>query len=214
MKNNTIIIGDSYSTFEGYIPDGYEIYYSKNKRPETDVTKVSETWWYQLLEETNLNLILNNSWSGSPICYLGYNNTDCSKTSSFIYRLRKLISEGFFLKNKIDTVLLFGGTNDNYCGAPLGERKYEGFTEGDFNFVLPAICYFLKLLKETLPDAKIYCLINTDLRPEIESCLKETSERYGITPITFETIDKYCGHPTIKGMKDIKNTVLSVLNKE
>ena len=101
MKNNTIIFGDSYSTFEGFIPDGYATYYFENKRPETDVTRVSQTWWHQVCEEANLNLVQNNSWSGSTIGYTTYNNTDCSKTSSFIYRLRRLIENGFFDKNEI-----------------------------------------------------------------------------------------------------------------
>ena len=26
-KNNVFILGDSYSTYEGYIPDGYRFYY-------------------------------------------------------------------------------------------------------------------------------------------------------------------------------------------
>ena len=97
MKNEKIMIfGDSYSTFEGYIPEGYAVYY-----PRADVTDVSKTWWYMLAEETASEIVLNNSWSGSTICNTGYSG-DCSKSSSFIFRLTKLIDEGFFRKNKID----------------------------------------------------------------------------------------------------------------
>ena len=108
MKNNTIILGDSYSTFASFIPDGYLSYYSENERPETDVTKVSQTWWFQVMEAANLNLVLNNSWSGSTIGYTGYNNSDCSESSSFIYRLKQLIEDGFFEKNEIHKVFVFG----------------------------------------------------------------------------------------------------------
>ena len=213
MKNNTIIFGDSYSTFDKYIPDGYGGYYSENSRPETDVTKVYETWWYQVITEAGLNLVLNDSWSGSPISYLGHNGRDCSNTSSFIYRLNRLISDGFFIENNIDTVFVFGGTNDSWANSPLGTEKYSDFKNEDFYFVLPAICYFLKLLKETLPQAKIYCLINTKIKDEITSCMKNACEKYNITPVTFDKIDKKCGHPTIQGMKDIKDSVLKALNK-
>ncbi len=96
MKKNILIFGDSYSTFEGYVPKGYAVYYSENERPETDVTKVEQTWWHQVVNEGNYNLVLNNSWSGSTIGYTGYNNSDCSKSSSFIYRFKKLAAEGFF----------------------------------------------------------------------------------------------------------------------
>ena len=213
MKNNTLIIGDSYSTFKGYVPDGFAVYYFENERPETDVTKVEQTWWHQVVQEANLNLVLNNSWSGSTIGYIGYNNTDCSKSSSFIYRLKHLIEKGFFDNNKIDTVFVFGGTNDSWSNAPLGEIKYSDWEEKDLFSVLPAICYFLNLLKETLPQAKIYCLINTEIKPEIASCMKNACKEYGITPVAFDKIDKTSGHPTIQGMKDIKNSVLKVINK-
>ena len=83
MASNIVIFGDSYSTFENYVPEGYEVYYTEEGNPETDVTKVTQTWWYQVVTEGNMNLILNNSWSGSTICYTGYNNIDCSNTSSF-----------------------------------------------------------------------------------------------------------------------------------
>ncbi len=213
MKNNTLIFGDSYSTFKSYVPEGYAVYYSENERPETNVTKVSQTWWHQVVTEADLNLVLNNSWSGSTIGYTGYNNTDCSKSSSFIYRLKQLIENGFFDKNKIDTVFVFGGTNDSWSNAPLGEIKYSNLEDSELYYVLPAICYFLNLLKETLPQADIYCLINTDIKPEIASCIKSACEKYRITPITFDSIDKKCGHPTIQGMKNIKDSVLNVINK-
>ena len=213
MAKDTIIFGDSYSTFKGYVPEDYAAYYSENERPETDVTKLEQTWWYQVVEEAALKLVLNNSWSGSTIGYTGYNNTDCSKSSSFIYRLKQLIEGGFFVKNRIDKVFVFGGTNDSWSNAPLGEIKYNNWEEKELFSVLPAICYFLNVLKETLPRADIYCLINTDIKPEIASCMKNACEKYHITPITFNSIDKKCGHPTIQGMKNIKDSVLKVINK-
>ena len=174
---------------------------------------MAQTWWHQVITEANLNLVLNNSWSGSTICYTGYNNTDCSKSSSFIYRLHSLIAQGFFDKNNIDTVFVFGGTNDSWAEAPLGTMKYENWEKDDLYSVLPAICYFLKILKDKLPKADIYCLINTELKPEISAGMRKACQIYGITEILFDIIDKNCGHPTIKGMQDIKNTVLNVLRK-
>ena len=106
MKENVLIFGDSYSTFKGFIPDGYIAYYTAEGRPETDVTKVEQTWWHQVVKEAGLNLVLNNSWSGSTICYTGYEGKDCSKTSSFICRLQKLIDEDFFKQNNIDKVFI------------------------------------------------------------------------------------------------------------
>ena len=154
MENNIVIFGDSYSTFKGFVPDDFAVYYSETVRDETDVTSVKDTWWYQVISEKNLKLVQNNSWSGSTIGYTGYDNVDCSTSSSFIYRLRQLISADFFLKNKIDKVFVFGGTNDSWSNAPLGEAKFDNFEEKDLYFVLPAVCYFLSLLKKTLPKAQ------------------------------------------------------------
>lgn len=208
---NAIIFGDSYSTFDGLIPEGYATYYSKSDENESGVTDASMTWWNMVAESSDLKIVLNNSWSGSTICYTGYNNSDCSKSSSFIYRLKKLIEDGFFTENKIQKVFVFGGTNDSWSNAPLGSEKYSDIENDELYSVLPAIGYFLKLLKETLPEADIYCLMNTEIKEEITSCMKTACEKYGVVPVSFEKIDKINGHPTVQGMIDIKNTVINAM---
>lgn len=208
---NILILGDSFSTFEGYIPEDYEIYYGENTPKETDVRKVEYTWWHRLISKTNSNLVLNDSWSGSTICYTGYDNYDCSKTSSFIFRLRQLIANGFFEENKIDTVFLFGASNDSGANSPLGEHKYDDFKESDLYYALPAICYIIKLLKETLPEAKIYFPINDDIKPEIKEGIVVACEHLGIKAIVLKNITKHCSHPTIKGMEEITEQILAAV---
>lgn len=39
MSNNVIIFGDSYSTFENFVPSGYAVYYSENEILKTNVPK-------------------------------------------------------------------------------------------------------------------------------------------------------------------------------
>lgn len=210
---NVMIFGDSYSTFEGYIPEGYKYFYSQKECIETDVRSVSQTWWKHIIDETNSNLILNESDMGSTIGYSGYNDSYDSKLNSFIYRLNKLIESNFFVQNEIDTVFIFGGINDSWCDAPLGELKYEDWKEEDLYFVLPAICYFMKSLKEVLPEKNIVCIINTDLKTEIANGMKIACNYYGIRAIQLANIDKKNGHPTVKGMDEIKKQVLNYLEK-
>lgn len=207
---NVLIFGDSYSTFEGYIPEGYACYYIPRDKAETDVRQVEETWWHQVINETGSTLLLNDSWSGSTVCNTGYGG-DCSKTNSFIYRLNKYKADGFFEKNKIDTVFVFGGTNDNWTNGPVGEVKFDDFTEEDLLSVLPGMAYFLKNLKNVVPNAKIHLLINTELKVIIADGYKQIAEHFGANVIQFKNIDKMCGHPTIKGMEDIKNQILEQL---
>ena len=205
MKN-IVIFGDSYSTFEGQMPEGYAYYY-----PKLDVVKKEQTWWSLFLKKTGYNLIRNDSWSGSTVGYTGYNNYDCSKTSSFICRYRKIKASGFFEKNRADTVIVLGGTNDSWADAPLGEMKFFNWTEGDLLNVLPAICYFLHSLKADLPHAEILCVINTDMKPEIQDCMEKVAERYGLKSLRLHDIDKENGHPTAKGMTEICEQIISVL---
>lgn len=210
---NVLIIGDSYSTFQGYIPEGYEAYYSEDENGKTDVRRVEETWWHLLMKEMDSHLILNDSWSGSTIGYTGYDGADCSHTSSFIYRLSKLKKAGFFEKNKIDTVFVFGGTNDHWCEAPLGTMMYDGWQKQDLYCVLPAVCYFFQLLKNTFTNVDIFCLINSDLKNEISEGLLLAGERNGIRCAQLQNIDKKDGHPTVKGMKQIEEQVREVALK-
>ena len=211
QKKNLLIMGDSYSTFAGHIPDGYATWYPENDKCKTDVLDVSQTWWHQVVSAMDFHLVRNDSWSGSPIGYTGYDNADVSKTSSFIYRLRKLKEDGFFAQNQIHTVFVFGGTNDSWCEAPLGKAMESGWEEQDLYCVLPAISCYLRELKQTLPEADIFCLINNELKPEIEETLKDTCGKLGITTISFDLIDKENSHPTAMGMGHIKDQVLAAI---
>ena len=212
MPNNAIIFGDSYSTFEGYNPKGYATYYSTQDPNETGVTKVEETWWHQVMKEGNFQLLHNNSWSGSTICYTGYDNVDCSESSSFIFRLKEKIAQGFFTENKVDTVFVMGATNDAWCGAAVAEMKYDNFEKQDIYSVLPAISYFFKTLREAAPQAKIYCMINADyLTPEITNGFREACKRYHLVEVYIKDITATGGHPNVQGMKDIKDAVMRCL---
>ena len=212
MNRNAMIIGDSYSTFRGFVPEGYEVYYAEEIIRETDLTQVSQTWWYQVMEATGLNLVLNDSWCGAPIGYTGYDGEDCSRSSSFLFRLRSLAADGFFEKQNIGTVFVFGGTNDSWCDAPLGQMQHEGWEERDLYSVLPAMCCFFQTLRDLLPEARIYCLINKDLKPEITRCMQESCNRHNMIPVTFPHMDRMGDHPTIAGMKQIKEAVLQAMD--
>ncbi len=210
MKN-VVIFGDSYSTFAGYVPEGYAVYYSQEGRPETDVRRVEETWWHALCTDRDLNLVLNNSWSGSTLCYTGYDG-DCSETSSFICRMEKLAREDFFAKNKIDSVFIFGCTDDSWSNAPLGEIKLCDYARDDLFCVCPAIGYFVGRLRELLPNGNIVFVMNTALKPEIDAAIKASCEHYGAEYVELYRIDKDCGHPTIKGMAEIKAQIEAFLD--
>ena len=214
MKNkNVIIFGDSYSTFVGCIPEGYATYYSGARESGPDINSKDESWWGMLMNETGVNLVRNDSWSGSTIGYRGYNGLDASQFNSFIYRLRKLKSEGYFEKNKIDTVLVFGGTNDSWCGAEIGEEMREGWSEEDLYRVLPAIWCYFKELRATFPDAEIYGICNCGIHNEIVDAIKGVCCEIGAKAVELHDVEKDEDHPTPLGMVQIKDQILDAISK-
>ena len=213
MKN-ILIFGDSYSTHKNVIPQGYKAFYCDGGREEGPAVtnmQMEDTWWYRFIAYIDGRLVRNDSWSGSTIGYTGYENTDCSQTSSFIYRYRKLKESGFFKKNEVDTIFVFGGTNDSWCGATLGEIKLSDWEENDLFKVLPAICYFAYTLKKDLSNVEIVFVINTELKEEIVNCIEIASKVYKFKFVRLENITKENGHPTTKGMVEISEQVIKAL---
>ena len=211
-NKNVIIFGDSYSTFKDCIPEGYAPYYTGERTELPDIRSADESWWSMLVKEVGWNLIRNDSWSGSTIGYTGYYGEDYSSSSSFIYRLDKLAREGFFKVNKVDTVLVFGGTNDSWCEAELGEEMYSGWQKEDLYKVLPAVGFFFTRLREILPDAEIYGICNSEIKPEIIGAIKHACERVGGVSIALENVEKIEGHPTPRGMIEIKEQIIKAIS--
>ena len=208
-----LIFGDSYSTFKGSIPEGYANYYSETEGADNSVTSANLTWWGQLINETDSNLIRNDSWSGSTICHQGYAGMDCSETFSFLDRIDRMNHDGFSKKETIDTVSIFGGINDSWANVPIGEIKYDNYSGQDLRTVLPGICAIFGKVKEYCPNAKVICIINTGLKEEITSGMCEACAHYGFDCVTLKDIDKSSEHPTFKGMCEIKNQILLSLNQ-
>ena len=215
MFDRFFIFGDSYSTFKDYIPEGYAFYYSEQGDPEKPVKKmtVDQTWWKRLVDKTGATLVQNNSWSGSTICYTSLHGEDCSTTSSFIYRLEQLAKANYFEANPVDTVLVLGATNDNWGLSPLGQPKYSDWEKQDLYYALPAVSYFIHILKNTLPNARIVFIINTDFKPQLVETIKTSCDLYKIEYLELAPVDKQMGHPTPKGMQQICDQVIEHLNK-
>lgn len=208
QRQTVAILGDSYSTFEDYVPDGYAIWYDHNPKAENDVCSVSQTWWYELFSNKPYTLLVNNSYSGSTVCNTGYGGEDYSDRS-FITRVPLLLSHP---SGKPDVLLIFGGTNDSWANAPVGELQYADWNPKDLYSALPAYCYMLSYLHTNAPDTRVVNIINSELKPEITEGIKAAAQHYGMEYIQLEDIDKGWGHPTIKGMAQIRAAVEQQLN--
>ncbi len=223
MLGKVFILGDSYSTFYEYIPKGYAHYYGEDgpnylkTNPEmvlgdNDVCRVTQTWWHDLVKE-NGNLVRNCSWSGTTICNTGYDGCDNTEIS-FVGRFEKLLEKGYFEENRIDTFFLFGGTNDSWANAPLGEAVYSDWSKDDLYYALPAFSYLMNLLVSKLHNTKIYCIINNGLKPEITEFYKTVCQKINVDFIELYDIDKIHGHPTVTGMAQIKEQIFDYIKSK
>lgn len=202
------ILGDSYSTFKGYLtPDTNAVWYPNR---DNDVKRVEDTWWHILVKETGVTLLRNNSYSGSTICYRGYNGDD--------YRLRSFenrCDDLFSLDDHCapDIILVFGCTNDSWSGAKEGSlpdlRSAIDNKDvwGDLYTYRPALTKMLYRMKKLYAKSKIVFILNSELRDDISFATRQICSFYGIPVVVLHNIDKQKGHPSMKGMRAIADQV-------
>lgn len=211
FENCTVaILGDSYSTFRGFIPEERECYYPSPERVD-DVLVVEDTWWHQLFAKRNMNLLFNDSWSGSTVCK---DVRDCHPPeSAFVLRMKKSLSPTKAGEQSPACILLFGGTNDSWLGRELGHLTYQNWTEQDLRQVLPAYCYMLDYVCKSNPDATVFCILNTQLNPRIHEGILTACRHYGAVAIELHDINKKCGHPSCLGMRQIAQQIDEALDQ-
>lgn len=120
------ILGDSYSTFHGYVtPDSNLCWYGvPGEEKDNDVKRVEDTWWHRFIDDYGYKLECNNSYSGSTVCNTGYKKADYSDRS-FVARMDNL--------GNPDLIFIFGGTNDSWIGVPIGEYQYKDWSKAEFS---------------------------------------------------------------------------------
>lgn len=205
VKPTLAVLGDSYSTFAGFIPKGNACWYnSPADHKRTDVTKVEQTWWWQVANEGGYKLGAIESYSGATVCNTGYRDEDYSDRS-FVTRCTNL--------GNPDIILICGATNDSWANAPIGDYKYANWKRVDLYFFRPAMAKMLTDIKLHYPNVEVYFILNTELKKEINESVLEVCKHYDVPVIELEDIDKKSSHPSVKGMKAIAQQVLKFIKK-
>lgn len=194
------VLGDSYSTYKGYIPENYAPFYPD---ANNDVKDVEQMWWSLYIDAKGYQLEKNDSWGGTTICGTGYGRMDSSR-SAFTSRVDQL--------GDPDIIFIFGGTNDAWAGSPIGEYQYSDWTKEDCKSFRPALACLLDMLMKRYPDAEIYSILNSELREEINESSREICKHYGIQLIELHDIEKQNGHPSVKGMKSICEQLIEAID--
>ena len=142
------VMGNSISTYEGYLPSGYAVYYA-TYRGYTANLQVGDTWWMQLSRMTGMTFLTNSSWSGSRVA----TTSDKSLISAFTSddRINSVGRAGI-----PDAIIIAGGTNDWSGGkSPLGEYSTTVFD--DSLTFRGAYTMLLYKLKKRYPNIILLC---------------------------------------------------------
>lgn len=144
------ILGDSLSTYEGWIPEECTVFFPRHG----DLTDVSETWWMQLLGDTGMELCSNNSSAGST-CVGDSLLTGEVKYGCSGDRISLLTgSQG----KMPDVIIVFMGTNDLLSGVPMGDNDGTRLVEeGEIDNFSDAYTLILDKISSEYPAAQIYC---------------------------------------------------------
>ncbi len=224
-KTRVSVIGDSISTFAGYIPTGYTPFY-----PKETVTSATQTYWYKLIynKMNNAKLDTNIAWSGTTVTrivnssYEGqhwYGNDFCAR----------FIAKGM---GNPDVILIHGGTNDVwesgrgvvylcpdygingtelpadtvfeeiYAKAAAAEAQGRAEIEKlDDTYFISAYVKLITLVHQQYPQAKVVLMIGEWLGATARQTLLKIADHYGAAYgykcVDFQEIESYRGTTVI-----------------
>lgn len=188
LAKNISILGDSISTFSGYIPSGNAAFF-----PNAFINNVDQTWWKSVINKNDsLSLLLNNSWSGSRVT-----NTRTEEQAGY-YRALHMDKDGI----SPDILIIYLGINDFNGNVKLGD--YENDLDTDFptdgSTFKNAYAMMLDNATKTYPNCKIFtCTLpfsnsrktgkvvnrnsNNDTLWDFNNAIRNISNQFGTTII-------------------------------
>ena len=211
------ILGDSYSSFAGYVdPATNDVY----PYEDIDVTSAEQMWWHKVATETGWIMEKNNSFSGALVCnFEDFASGSYYAPHSFIRRMDGLGSP--------DVIFVFGATNDacaqngdNVPVVPLGYDIFSDWTDEQLCTFRPALAYLFDGLKQKYPQAELYFLLDMNLgsdgidwdrRDAFIGAIHRIASHYDVKCIDLEGINKWHWHPNAEGQAAIARQVIEAL---
>lgn len=135
------VLGDSISTFTGYIPAGNAVWYTGRNN---GVSSVNDTWWMKLIKGLDMQLLVNNSWSGSRVT-----TTDGSAKSGCYSRCEAL-------GNDPDVIIVYMGINDFNNGVTLGTYNGDGAFPAETTTFREAYAVMLNKILKKYPKTEVW----------------------------------------------------------
>jgi len=239
------ILGASTATYEGVSNDteanstigDNDVYYTEGRHG----VYLKDTWWQQVIDALDMELLVNNSWSGSCVFM------PRKGAASVGYGDRAVNLHNDHTGREPEVILIYIGGNDfAYYPDTFGtaaEVCYDALIPGHGSYAEPqttceAYAILLHKVQNRYPNAKIYCMTSAarrdpdypgDSYPDAgqptayNAELAAVAERFGFPVIDLEqaipkeaaVFDTLMGdkraHPNALGMDRFTNQVLTVL---
>lgn len=207
------VIGDSISTFRGFVPYGYSCHYPTT---DGDLTSVSQTYWYRLAYDLMSDAVIDRN--------IAYSGTAVARTTNEGSSEQKWFGKDFCTRfiqqggvGNPDIVLIHGGTNDyghnvdnladgvemHSADAPSDEAFAEMFAKADAAVTraeiealddttfCTAYIKLMCLIRERHPQAKIVCIIGDYLTTGIEKSTIRIAEHYGARYVDLYAVNGF-----------------------
>ncbi len=148
------VLGDSISTYEGFNPYGYSVYYRDDRLYDNEMDSVNDTWWKRVIDGIGGELCVNNSFSGSFVAG-EFESSACSEERCS--RLHGDVAP--------DIILIYMGSNDRGFKVEVGLDAPQ-----DINRFYGAYRTMLQRIGNNYPSAKIVCgtLLMGKLKDSVE----------------------------------------------
>ena len=196
------IIGDSITTYSGYLPTGY---YSRY--PDGTVTDVDQTWWMEMIKFSGATLEINASYRGS--CSSNY-KAGTSPGSGYIDYPDFYDRCNTNLLGNPDVIIIALGTNDSANSVAIGDfdytTSYLSLSESTF-----ATSYIkgIKTLQNIYPNAEIIC-VALAMKNAYATAIKDIAGNLGCAFAYAGDYRTESGsHPGASGMKEISLKVMT-----
>ena len=220
------ILGDSVSTYEGFNPEGYAVFYSREMQQRNEIAHVTDTWWGIVLERLSARLCVNNSYSGSRVVGGSF------PAATSVERIRVLRTENIIP----DIILVYMGFNDFGAGTKVWRKGLELVKRRDLSSFSDAYTYLLSEIRKSYPNTSVICgtLMRTMIRnrewdfpefyggiafSEYNKAIRRACRKtrcfladLGALNYRYETLDG--SHPTASGHRLIANAWLQCLDKK
>lgn len=221
------ILGDSISTYYGYIPGN-----NRSRYPEGDVDSVDKTYWKKIIDTLGMKLGVNESWAGSLVSWDGVTESNDIGENKHIASTTRISHLGD--NGTPDIILIFAGTNDIGHEVEIGEMNNLTYAEDVSNLSVSTFSesYTAMIMRVQYyyPKSKILVLtpcfakytsytsytpdrLNQYINKTIEACeimgvdiidtRKIGFNMYNIDDFTIDGL-----HPNAKGMELLSDSIL------